>query len=90
MINEVIKKLRKAADALDELMDVMPSANIRAARSIRTKVDRNLKEEMAYGKTPILLKTMSTKKKHWTQTKAGKKKMSLAQKAMWARRKEAK
>jgi hypothetical protein len=42
VINEVIKKLRKAADALDELMDVMPSANMKAARSIRVKVDRNL------------------------------------------------
>src|SRR6185369_1609481 len=83
VINEVIKKLRKAADALDELMDVMPSANMKAARSIRTKVDKNLRDERGFGKTPILIQgewkaankkqeegRLSRKKKHWTDRKS--------------------
>ncbi len=47
------KKLRHAADVLDDLLSVIPSENKTAARAIARKVDRNLKK--------------TTKPLHWTK-----------------------
>jgi len=127
MINECIKRLRKAADALDELLDVMPAHNGKAKRSISRTIDKNLSLAGAvkkYGEKEILdsftqgyndlelrrqknLRKVNPeqeegrfhriiheipkkKKKHWTQTPAGRNKMSLAQKKMWANKKRKK
>src|SRR6186713_1543602 len=125
MINECIKRLRKAADALDELLDVMPAHNGKAKRSISRTIDKNLSLAGAvkkYGEKEILdsftqgyndlelrrqknLRKVNPeqeegrfhriiheipkkKKKHWTQTPAGRNKMSLAQKKCGPTRKE--
>ena len=42
VINDLIKKLRKAADVLDELMDSFPTENRKAVRSIRKNMDLSL------------------------------------------------
>ena len=97
-INEMIKKLRRAADTLEELLVSNPSANVKATRSIKKKIDENLADEMSWGKTPLNMmkgvvthkqfkKKWTSKKKHWTQTPAGKKRMSLSIKAAHAKKK---
>ena len=50
MINELVKKLRKAADALDDLLESIPSNNHKAVAKIHKAMDKG------YNKG---------KKKHW-------------------------
>jgi len=80
VINDLIKRLRKAADALDGLLDVSITVNTKAARLIGNKVEQNLKGKKR-GKYKL-------KGKHWTQTSKGRKKMSNSMKKMWAKRNE--
>lgn len=82
-INDLIKRLRKAADALDSLLDSDFNSNIEAARLIGDKVERNLNRPISIHKKR---KKYTRTKKHWTQTAKGKKLMSKSMKKAWAKR----
>ena len=81
MINELIKKLRKAADVLDDLLDSFPENNKKAAKSIRKSMEISLN-----GSSPVVEKRKYKKKKkpHWASTPEGKLRMSMLMKKAYA------
>ena len=76
MINELIKKLRRTADVLEDLLTSIPSENKRASNRIKKSMDSIVSEPVKRGPYK--------KRKHWMQTAAGKKKISIAMKKSWA------
>lgn len=80
IINEAIRRLRKAADALDELLDVMPDQNRRAAGAIGKAVTKNLNRvNTEYDKA-----FQSTGRRRRVMSKTARAAISKAQKARWA------
>lgn len=71
MINELIKRLRKAADVLDELLESNPSHNGKAKQSILKAMAKP--EKRKYKKSKAL---------HWTQRPENKKKLQQWKKNM--------
>jgi hypothetical protein len=69
MINELIKKLRKAADVLDDLLDQNPSHNGKAKRAIHKAIEKVTKKK-------------KSKAKHWTQRPENKKRFAQWKKSM--------
>jgi dTDP-D-glucose 4,6-dehydratase len=67
MLNEIIKKLRKAADALDELLETEPKHNKAVVTAIHKSIDKQIKERKKYKKYV-----------HWTKKRNGKAKMRKA------------
>ena len=62
MINDLIRKLRKAADVLEDLLDFDPASNIKAVKSIHKSIAKVNKKRSYNGK-------------HWTQQPKNKAKL---------------
>jgi len=62
MINDIIKRLRKAADVLEELLDFNPASNIKAVKKIHKAIEKVNKKRRYNGK-------------HWTQQPKNKAKL---------------
>jgi hypothetical protein len=78
MINDVIKRLRKAADALEQLLDIYPESNSHAAKQIQKRV-KPFSKTFTYKPIKFLggvTKGYKYKKgTHWTQNPKNRAKM---------------
>jgi hypothetical protein len=88
VINDLIKRLRKAADALDSLLEVDINSNIEAARLIGNKMDRKFNQKDRKNFIAKYTLKGEKKKKHWTQTRKGKKLLSRKMKKAWVTKRE--
>jgi len=75
-LRAVSRQLRHAADVLDDLLERPGTPAV--AKKIEKTMDRQA----------IPVKPAKKRKKHWTQTKAGRAKMAEVQRQSWLARKQ--
>jgi hypothetical protein len=73
-LQQLAKKLRNAADVIDDLLNEQRLVNVVNKREISKKIIRHIKKRRSF------------KGKHWTQTPEGKIKLSEMSKKAWRKR----